>query len=104
MRLAPLKVVNGNESSFFGDVMPLIMIARSIIGRLRENKVEIGVAGDGSMSFFIPSPGSFGRPVVSEHRAAFEDGGIKELVRLIRTAPALQRAVRDVILRKDKGE
>lgn len=73
-------------------------LARTIIARLEAYCVTIIPRANGTISFFVPSPGFLGRPSVdSEYIQGTQDGSIRELQFLIRSSPQLKRAVIDMI-------
>ncbi|GLV24717.1 hypothetical protein [Sphingobium sp. TomTYG45] len=73
-------------------------LARTMIARLETYRVAIIPKPDGTVSFFVPSPGEFGRPKADgAYIQGTQDGSIRELQLLIRSSPQLKQAVIDEI-------
>ena len=69
-------------------------LARTVIARLRAFCVTIIPRQNGTISFFVPSPGALERPSADcEYVQGMQDGSIRELQYLIRSSPRLKRAV-----------
>lgn len=68
-------------------------LAKAIIRKLRQHSVKIFMGDRGNICFFVPSPGSLGRPAADDYERGLVDGAILELKNLIRSLPALKRAV-----------
>jgi len=73
---------------------PLKTIAGLIMERLAHYGVQIWTNENGALCFFAPSPGHAGRAWVDgEYAQGLEDGAIRELQQLVRSAPMLAQAI-----------
>ena len=75
-----------------------VELARTLIARLETYCVAIIPRPNGTVSFFVPSPGELGRPKADgPYIQGTQDGSIRELQLLIRSSPQLKQAVIDEI-------
>ena len=75
-----------------------VELARTLIARLESYCVTIIPGPNGTVSFFVPSPGELGRPKAEgPYIQGTQDGSIRELQLLIRSSLQLKQAVIDEI-------